>query len=71
MQTQIPAAIPRNALVTGAARRLGRAIALELQAELATVEGLSSVEVAGAGYLNVKLDRAEIVRRIAECRMRQ
>src|ERR1700716_416911 len=42
-----------------------RAIALELQAELAEIECVASVEVAGAGYLNVKLDRAAAVRRIA------
>jgi len=46
-------------------KKAPRAIALELQAELAIVEGVASVDVAGAGYLNVKLDRAEMVRRIA------
>ncbi|HEY5330403.1 MAG TPA: arginine--tRNA ligase [Acidobacteriaceae bacterium] len=46
-------------------KKAPRAIALELQAELAAVEGVASVEVAGAGYLNVKLDRAAMVRRIA------
>ncbi|HZL29124.1 MAG TPA: arginine--tRNA ligase, partial [Acidobacteriaceae bacterium] len=46
-------------------KKASRAIALELQAELAAVEGVASVEVAGAGYLNVKLDRAAMVRLIA------
>ena len=46
-------------------KKAPRVIALELQAELASVEGVASVDVAGAGYLNVKLDRAEMVRRIA------
>ena len=46
-------------------RKAPRAIALELQAELAAVEGVSSVEVAGAGYLNIKLDRAFVTRRMA------
>src|SRR5580698_11486715 len=46
-------------------KKAPRVIALELQAELAAIDGVSSVEVAGAGYLNVKLDRAAMVRRIA------
>ena len=48
-------------------RRAPRAIAVELAAELtaANVEGVASVEVAGAGYLNIKLDRAAAVRKIA------
>ena len=50
------------------ARRLKkapRAIAQELQPELAQVLGVANVEIAGAGYLNVKLQRAEVMRRIA------
>ena len=48
-------------------RKAPRAIAIELAAELtaADVEGVSSVEVAGAGYLNIKLDRVAAVRKIA------
>lgn len=50
-------------------RRSPRAIATELVAELnATLNqlpGVASVEVAGAGYLNVRLDRAATVRAIA------
>ena len=48
-------------------RKAPRAIATELVAELtaAGVEGVSSVEVAGAGYLNIKLDRVSAVRKIA------
>jgi arginyl-tRNA synthetase len=46
-------------------KKAPRAIALELQAELASIEGVASVDVAGAGYLNVKLDRTAMVRRIA------
>ena len=50
-----------------------RAIAMELAAELNTLiatdpdalPGVASVEVAGAGYLNVRLDRAVAVRAIA------
>jgi arginyl-tRNA synthetase len=48
-------------------RKAPRMIAAELAAELtvASVDGVASVEVAGAGYLNIKLDRAAAVRRIA------
>ena len=46
-------------------KKAPRAIAQELQPALAAIEGISSVEIAGAGYLNVKLDRAAAVRRIA------
>jgi arginyl-tRNA synthetase len=50
-------------------RKAPRAIATELAAELtaalSSLEGVASVEVAGAGYLNVRLDRAATVRRIA------
>jgi arginyl-tRNA synthetase len=48
-------------------RKAPRAIAAELAAELAAAlpEGIASVEVAGAGYLNIRLDRSATVRRIA------
>jgi arginyl-tRNA synthetase len=62
-------------------RKAPRAIATELAGELnaglarvdgaagvggvASLDGVASVEVAGAGYLNIKLDRAAAVRRIA------
>jgi arginyl-tRNA synthetase len=48
-------------------RKAPRVIATELAAELnaAGIEGVASVEVAGAGYLNIKLDRAAAVRHIA------
>ncbi len=46
-------------------KKAPRAIAQELQAELAKIDGVANVEVAGAGYLNVKLDRAAMVKRIA------
>ncbi|MGD0445559.1 MAG: DALR anticodon-binding domain-containing protein [Edaphobacter sp.] len=48
-------------------RKAPRAIATELAAELSTQlpEGVASVEVAGAGYLNIRLDRAATLRRIA------
>src|SRR5271168_3955186 len=50
-------------------RKAPRAIATELAAELTaalpSLEGVTSVEVAGAGYLNIRLDRTAAVRRIA------
>ena len=50
-------------------RKAPRAIATELAAELTAaipeLPGVTSIEVAGAGYLNVRLDRTAAVRRIA------
>src|ERR1700677_1369182 len=50
-------------------RKAPRAIATELAAELTaalpSLPGVTSVEVAGAGYLNIRLDRATAVRAIA------
>ena len=48
-------------------RKAPRAIATELAAELAAQlpEGVASVEVAGAGYLNIRLDRAAVARDLA------
>jgi arginyl-tRNA synthetase len=50
-------------------RKAPRVIATELQQalneDLANLPGVASVEIAGAGYLNVRLDRAATVLRIA------
>ena len=46
-------------------KKAPRMIAQELQPELAKIDGVATVEIAGAGYLNVKLDRAAISQRIA------
>ena len=50
-------------------RKAPRVIATELAAELTSalgeLSGVSSVEVAGAGYLNIRLDRTAAVRHIA------
>ncbi len=46
-------------------KKAPRAIAAELQPALATMPGVDTVEIAGAGYLNVKWDRGVTVRRIA------
>jgi arginyl-tRNA synthetase len=42
-----------------------RVIAQELQTALGETPGVAAVEIAGAGYLNVKLDRAAMVKRMA------
>jgi arginyl-tRNA synthetase len=51
-------------------RKAPRVIAAELAAELTAVlpelEGVASVEVAGAGYLNIRLNRAAVAREIAQ-----
>ena len=41
-------------------RKPPRAIAEELVAELPSIDGVSSLEVAGGGYINVRLDRAAL-----------
>lgn len=46
-------------------KKAPRAIAAELQDALASMPGVAAVEIAGAGYLNVRLDRAAVVRRLA------
>ena len=46
-------------------KKATRAIAQELQAALAETPGVAAVEIAGAGYLNVKLDRPSVVKRMA------
>ena len=46
-------------------KKAPRAIAQELQPSLADTPGVASVEIAGAGYLNVKLDRSGVVKRMA------
>lgn len=46
-------------------KKAPRAIATELAEELKGVDGVRDVEIAGAGYLNVKLDRAAAVNAIA------
>jgi arginyl-tRNA synthetase len=51
------------------ARRLKKAprkIAEELVAELAPLEGFASFEVAGAGYINARLDRAAAAQAVAQ-----
>ena len=46
-------------------RKAPRLIAQEIVASLGTVEGFAGFEIAGAGYINARLDRAAAVRMIA------
>ncbi len=45
-------------------RRAPKAIAQEIVAAIGTVEGFASFEIAGAGYINARLDRAATVRSV-------
>ncbi len=47
-------------------RKAPRIIAAELAQELQGIAGVAAVEVAGAGYLNIKFDRAALVLRMAD-----
>ncbi|ADV82225.1 arginine--tRNA ligase [Terriglobus saanensis] len=46
-------------------KKAPRVIAQELADEMRGVEGIASVDIAGAGYLNLKFDRASLVRAMA------
>ncbi len=46
-------------------KKAPRLIAQEIQSAVAEIPGISSVEIAGAGYLNLKLDRPSLVKRMA------
>ncbi len=46
-------------------KKAPRLIAQELQPELAKIDAIASVEIAGAGYLNLKLDRNTTAKAIA------
>ena len=45
-------------------RKAPRTIAEELRKEIVGLQGIAAIEVAGAGYLNIKLDRAAFVREV-------
>jgi len=47
-------------------KKAPRVIAAELQAELESLDGVARVEIAGAGYLNIKLDRAAFSLRMSK-----
>jgi len=65
----LPVALQLAKQLRKAPRAIATELAAELQAELETVPallpGVASVEVAGAGYLNVRMDRASAVRAMA------
>jgi arginyl-tRNA synthetase len=61
----LPVAFELAKRLRKAPRVIATELAAELTAALPTLEGVASVEVAGAGYLNIRLDRAATVRRIA------
>ena len=47
-------------------RKAPKVIAREIVAELGSIDGFAGFEVAGAGYINARLDRGAVVRGIAE-----
>jgi arginyl-tRNA synthetase len=61
----LPVAFELAKRLRKAPRVIAAELAAELSSDLSQLEGVASVEVAGAGYLNIKLDRAAAVRRIA------
>src|ERR1700692_4404554 len=61
----LPVAFELAKRLRKAPRVIATELAAELSSDLSLLEGVASVEVAGAGYLNIKLDRAAAVRRIA------
>jgi arginyl-tRNA synthetase len=61
----LPVAFELAKRLRKAPRVIAAELAAELTSDLSKLEGVASVEVAGAGYLNIKLDRAAAVRRIA------
>jgi arginyl-tRNA synthetase len=61
----LPVAFELAKRLRKAPRAIATELAVELTAALPELEGVASVEVAGAGYLNIRLDRTAAVRRIA------
>ncbi|MDP9038230.1 MAG: arginine--tRNA ligase, partial [Acidobacteriota bacterium] len=61
----LPVAFELAKRLRKAPRAIAAELAAELNADLSRLPGVASVEIAGAGYLNVRLDRAATVRRIA------
>jgi arginyl-tRNA synthetase len=61
----LPVAFELAKRLRKAPRAIATELAAELNADLFQLPGVASVEVAGAGYLNIRLDRAAAVRSIA------
>ena len=62
----LPVAFELAKRLRKAPRAIATELATELTAALPDLPGIASVEVAGAGYLNIRLDRAGAVQRIAQ-----
>lgn len=67
-EVALPVAFELAKRLRKAPRVIAAEMALELNAVLPELEDIASVEVAGAGYLNLHLDRSATVRRIAQDR---
>lgn len=67
-EVALPVAFELAKRLRKAPRAIAAELAEELTAALPELDGVASVEVAGAGYLNIRLDRAVMVRHIAEDR---
>jgi arginyl-tRNA synthetase len=61
----LPVAFELAKRLRKAPRAIATELAAELNADLSQLPGVASVEVAGAGYLNIRLDRAAAVRALA------
>src|ERR1039458_5117371 len=61
----LPVAFELAKRLRKAPRAIATDLAAELNADLSQLPGVASVEVAGAGYLNIRLDRVAAVRAIA------
>lgn len=64
----LPVAFELAKRLRKAPRAIAQELAATLQEDLSQLPGVSSIEVAGAGYLNIRLDRAAAVRSIASDR---
>ena len=64
-ELSLPVAFELAKRLRKAPRAIATELAAALNADLPALPGVRSVEIAGAGYLNVKLDRAAFVARIA------
>jgi arginyl-tRNA synthetase len=62
----LPVAFELAKRLRKAPRAIAQELAAELTAALPELPGVSSIEVAGAGYLNIRLDRSATVRNIAQ-----
>ncbi|MDE3104173.1 MAG: arginine--tRNA ligase [Acidobacteriota bacterium] len=64
----LPVAFELAKRLRKAPRAIAQELAAELSADLASLPGVAAVEVAGAGYLNVRLNRVAATQQIAQDR---